>query len=389
MITHSSCVELSRSAYRRNLRFLRQVIGPTARFSSVVKGNAYGHGIDVFLPMAESCGVRHFSVFSVEEALIADRCRGPQTDLLVLGFIGGDALEWAIERDVAFCVFDHERLAGAAAAALRVGRPARIHLETETGMNRTGLADEELPAVLDFIREHPQQLRLEGVFTHLAGAESVANYYRVAPQLQVFAGQAELVRQRAPEPLVRHAACSAALFNYPDSILDMVRVGIAQYGYWPTQETRIHYLTRFQPGASAHLHDPLRSILRWRSLVMGLKRIKRGEFVGYGTAYQAMRNQTVAAVPVGYYHGFSRRLSNLGHVLVRGRRAPVVGYVNMNMMMVDVTDSAGVEIGDEVVIIGQQKRARITVRAFSDLANLVNYEILVHIPATIPRVVVE
>ncbi len=385
----SSQVEISRSAYKRNLRFLRTIIGSRTLLSSVIKGNAYGHGIDVFLPMAEQCGVRHFSVFSAEEAYAADRVRGTDTDLLILGYIDNAELEWAVERNIAFYVFDLDRLEGALRAARRVGRPARVHLELETGMNRTGLIGDELDRAVGVIAANPEQLHLEGACTHLAGAESIANYYRVQRQLETFSEQVRVVERGGLKLRLVHAACSAATFNYPESILDMARIGIAQYGYWPNQETRMHYVMRTIPEKADHPPTVLKGIMRWSSRIMGLKQVRRGEFVGYGTAYQAMRNQTLAAVPVGYSHGFSRNLSNLGHVLVGGRRAYVVGYVNMNMMMVDVTDCHYVKKGDEVVIIGTQKRARITVSSFSDLINYVNYEILTRIPPSIPRVVVD
>lgn len=386
---HSSCVEISRSAYRRNLRFLKRLLGPRTLFSSVVKGNAYGHGLETFVPMAQECGVRHFSVFSAEEAYVADRCRSAGTDLVIMGHIGNEALDWAVDRGIAFYVFDLDRLQAAGDAARRVKKPARIHLELETGMNRTGLDPDEVDKAVGAIREDRKLFRLEGICTHLAGAESISNFVRVRQQLSSFRRLVSGVRKGGIRGGRRHAACSAAMLNYPASRLDMARVGIAQFGYWPNQETRMRYMMGDPGAATRQRHDPLVGIMRWRSLIMSLKRVRQGDFVGYGTTYQASRAQLLAAVPVGYYHGFSRSLSNLGHVLVRGRRAPVAGYVNMNMMMIDVTDCPGVQKGDEVVIIGRQNRARSTVRSFSDLINYLNYEILVRIPSSIPRVVVD
>ncbi|MBN1423769.1 alanine racemase [Candidatus Fermentibacteria bacterium] len=389
MMEHSSKVEISRSAYRQNLRFLRSIIGPETLFSSVIKGNAYGHGIEVFVPMAEECGVRHFSVFSAEEAYAADRVRRLGTDLLILGYIDDTQLEWAVERGIAFYVFDLPRLEGALQAAGKVGGVARIHLEIETGMNRTGFEDAALGDALELILAHPDRLCVDGVCTHLAGAESIANDYRIRNQLHVFSESRIALAKRGLVPRLAHAAGSAAAFNYPDSKLDMVRIGIAQYGYWPNQESRMRYLIRSAEAKGDTTRTVLKGVLRWSSRIMGLKQARRGDFVGYGNAFQAMRDLTLAAVPVGYSHGFPRSLSNLGYVLVHGRRAPVVGYVSMNMMMIDVTDCPGVHRGDEVVIIGSQKRARITVSSFSDMINYVNYEILTRIPPSIPRSVVE
>lgn len=386
---HSSHVEISKSAYLKNLKFLRRTIGRETLLSSVVKGNAYGHGIATFLPMAESCGVRHFSVFSAEEAYLAHRASQQDSRILIMGYIDPDELEWAVDHGVAFFVFDLPRLNAAVRAAEQVKRPAKIHLEIETGMNRTGFEGADFEEAISIIKTHPDEIIVEGACTHLAGAESVANYLRVTTQLEIFEQACRHLRELGITPAVRHTACSAASLNYPQSIMDMVRMGIAQYGYWPNKETQMHYELEHEDGRLRTKASPLKGVLRWVSRIMSLKRVKRGQFVGYGTTYQAMRNQTLATVPVGYYHGFSRSLSNLGHVLVNGRRAPVVGLVNMNMMMIDVTDCNTVGPGDEVTLIGPQRRSRITVSSFSDLSSSVNYEVLVRIPSTIPRVVVD
>ncbi|MBU1700438.1 MAG: alanine racemase [Candidatus Eisenbacteria bacterium] len=386
---YSSYVEISRSSYNRNVKFLRKLLGPGVRFSSVIKGNAYGHDIATFLPLAETCGVDHFSVFSAEEALVADQCRGEKTELLILGYIDNAELEWAIDRRIAFYVPDFNRLKAAEAAARKVNKPARIHLELETGMNRTGMEGEELERAAGFCLSNPGCLLVEGICTHLAGAESVANYLRIQTQFEVFNELCRDLAARGLKGVIRHVACSAAALNYPETRLDLARIGIAQYGYWPNQETHMKYRILAEGEGRISKRGPLWGILRWCTRIMSLKDVKRGDFVGYGNAYQAMRDLRIAAIPVGYYHGFARNLSNLGNVLVRGRIAPVIGYVNMNMMMIDVTDCPGVEKDDEVVLIGRQNRHHITVRSFSDLSNYVNYEILVRIPATIPRVVVD
>jgi len=141
-----------------------------------------------------------------------------------------------------------------------------------------------------------------------------------------------------------------------------------------------------EPGSK--YRDPLRRVLRWRSRIMHVKDVPPGEFVGYGTSYLTTRPQKIALVPVGYTHGFARRLSNLGQVLLRGRRAPVIGLVNMNVMTIDVTDFGDVRRDEEVVIIGRQRKAHISVASFSDLTRYLNYELLVRIPSEIPRIVV-
>lgn len=385
----SSCIDISRKALQKNLGFIRKRIGPGVRLSSVVKGNAYGHGIEHFVPLAEECGVRHFSVFSADEAYRAFGCLSGESDILILGDIRDEQIEWAIENDIAFYVFDRGRLRAAAEAAERVGKKARLHVEVETGFHRTGFEPDEFEETTAFLLDHGERLRMEGLCTHLAGAESTANDFRIQKQQASYGEACDYFRARLGAGFLRHVACSAATLLYREAHFDLVRVGIAQYGYWPSEETRMRYLMEHRPEGNKRFRSPLKRVLRWHSRIMSVKEVREGDFVGYGNSYMAARSMKVAAVPVGYFHGFSRSLSNLGHVLVQGKRSPVVGLVNMNMMLVDVTECPRAERGDEVVIIGSQGRSEISVQSFISLTRSVNYETLVRIPAGVDRVVVE
>jgi len=381
-----SRIELSLDALRRNIRFLRRVVGPDVRLSSVVKGDAYGHGIRHFVPMAEECGVRHFAVFDAAEAAAVLEHRTADSGVMIMGHIDARDLPWAIREGIAFWIFDPGRLEAAIDAAQKVGTAARVHLELETGLHRTGLEGPALERAITLLLDAGSQLVLEGVCTHLAGAEAAANALRIQEQLQCFEEACAALRARGITVPCRHTACSAAALTLPEARMDMVRVGIAQFGFWPSSETRIRYQLR-EGGEKRRHQDPLRRVLRWSSALMGVKEVPPGEFVGYGTSYLTTTRQRIGAVPVGYGHGFVRHLSNLGYVLVRGRRASVVGVVNMSMMLVDVTNIPGAQAGDEVVVIGRQGRAEITVGSFSDLARAPNYEVLVRIPLDIPRTV--
>jgi len=383
---HSCRLELSKSALQHNLRFLRREIGPAVTLVSVVKANAYGHGVETYVPLAEECGQREFAVFNATEAaeVLAARTR-EDTRVMVMGDLDNDDLAWAIERGVAFFVFNLHRLDGAIRTARKVGCRAHIHLEVETGLHRTGLEGRALTTALSRLAAAADAVAVDGLCTHFAGAESTGNYYRIQKQIDTFAALSARVAGAGIGTPSRHAACSAASLNYPETCYDLVRMGIVQYGYWPSQESRVEFLRR---NGRRRPMSPLRRILSWKSRVMDVKTVKAGEFVGYGNQYLTSRRQKLAAVPVGYYHGFARNLSNLGHVLIGGQRCGAVGVVNMNMLMADVTDLPGVKIGDEVVLIGTQGAQEITVGAFGEMAQDLNYEVLVRLPAEIPRVVV-
>jgi alanine racemase len=385
----SSRIELSRKALAGNIRFLRCRIGKDTLFSSVIKGNAYGHNIKDFVPLAESCGVRHFSVFSIEEAVDAHEAMSEDCHLMIMGYIDNADLEWAITRGVSFYVFDLGRLQGALGTARKLGIPARVHLEVETGLNRTGLDRCDLGKAMDAFRTNPESLRLEGVCTHYAGAESIGNFWRITNQIRTFKDILCELEAEGEDIPVRHSACSAAALRYPETIMDMVRIGIAQYGYWPSKETRIQYFTEVSQGGRPPGRSPLRAVLTWKSRIMGVKSVRAGEYIGYGTIYQTDRPQRIATVPVGYSQGFARSLSNLGHVLVRGKRARILGFVSMSVIIIDISHIRDAVEGDEVVIIGKQGRNEITVSSFSELSRNLNYEVLVRIPSEIERVIVD
>lgn len=383
-MVHSSYIELSASALHSNINFIRGYIGANTTLYTVLKGNAYGHGIEQMVPLLLDVEVRHFAVFDANEAWRIQQVAAEACDIVIMGFIDNSDIRWAIEHNVQIYVFGYERLERIIAGARSLGRQARVHIEVETGFNRTGFTIEELPHVLDLIRRHSNSLYFEGLCTHYAGAESLANYQRIVGQMEVFHKAMAITQRIGTAPQHYHSACSAATIMYPSTSRDMVRIGILQYGFWPSEETHGHYLHN-NPGDL----NPLRRVIAWKSKVMAVKSIEVGEYVGYGSTFMASMPTTIAIVPVGYGYGYSRSLSNLGRVLIRGTRLPVIGLVNMNMLVVNTNEAPNVQEGDEVVLIGNQEEHSITVASFSELSNQLNYELLTRLPAHIPRRVVE
>lgn len=380
----SSYIELNKKMFSKNVRYLQKRIGK-AKFTSVIKGNAYGHCINNFLPMAESVGVDSFAVFDAGEAERALKIKQPETDIMIMGMIDNEELEWAVKNRLSFFIFDFDRLEHTIKAAQKVKNKARIHIEVETGMFRTGFELDKLEKLVEILTTNQEYLILEGICTHYAGAESISNHARITKQFDHFIEAKNRLENLGIRPKYYHSACSAAALTYKNTIMDMVRFGIAQYGFWPSQETRMFNMLSTDNGFTK---DPLTQILSWKSRIMNIKEVPKGEFVGYGTTALMTKKTKVAAVPVGYAYGFARNLSNIGHVLVRGRKASVLGMVNMNMILVNVNGIPGVQKEDEVVLIGKQGRKRITVSSFCDITRNVNYELLTRLPETIPRKII-
>jgi alanine racemase len=381
---HSSRITLSRSAVKNNLDFIRRKVGPHPVISAVVKANAFGHGIAEFVPLAERAGVHHFSVASSFEAQEVLEAASDEATIMIMGILYDEDLPWVIENGIEFFVFDLARLERAAEVAKEVDVPAVVHLEVETGGNRTGLPEDQLGTALSFLKANRQHLRFEGLCTHFAGIETLANQFRIAKQMKRFEAAYAKAKKAKVVPAKRHTACSAAALGFPETVMDLVRVGTACYGFWPSPDIYNLHLKEVGKASDA----PLQRVLGWETDVMHLKRVGRDDFIGYGTSFQAPHDMTVAVLPIGYSNGYPRDLSNRGHVLIRGKKAPVVGLVNMNVFMVDVTHIPGVQVGDTAVLVGRQKNNAITVRSFSEFANALNNEFASRLPAAIPRTAV-
>ncbi|AYD48379.1 alanine racemase [Arachidicoccus soli] len=380
---NTSNIYLDKKALAYNIDFLRKEMGEDVLISSVVKGNAYGHGIETYVPLAEASGIRHFSVFSAEEAIKVKGCLKGDIPIMIMGFLSEAQLEWAIENEVEFFIFDFKRLRHAIHHAKLLGKKALFHLELETGMNRTGFDYATLKKeVFPFLKENTTSFVFKGICTHFAGAESISNYLRIEEQKKVFLKLRNAVLKAGFEPEYTHTCCSAATIRLPKMRFNMVRIGILQYGLWPSPEIKIEYLRRKKLQAFN-----LKRVLTWKSELMSIKDVKMGEFIGYGNNYQTSENKRIGIIPVGYANGYSRVLSNIGRVLINDIRTAVFGNVNMNSLAIDLSNAPEAKVGDEVILIGEKGEHEISVASFGELSNQLNYELLTRLPMDIPRLV--
>jgi len=383
-VRHSSRIELSQSNLKKNINFLKKKIGPHPILSSVVKANAYGHGIYTMVKMLEKCGINHFSVASAFEAEEVHAVCSEDCTVMIMGILYDEDIPWAIENGIEFYVFAYPRLKLVLEHAKRLKKKAYVHIEAETGTNRTGMTIPFYRKALTFLKEHEEHIAFQGLCTHLGGAETLSNRFRIDQQIERYKEFLAIAKKRKFMPKLRHISCSASTLSMPDTHLDMVRVGIATYGFWPSPD--IYYQHLQQVGKTKD--SPLRRIFSWKTDVMDIKVVPKGEFIGYGTAYQAVTEKHIAVIPLGYSNGYPRGESNRGYVLIHGRKARILGLINMNLFMVDISHIPNVEIGDEVVLIGKQKNMTINVSSFTNYTQLLNTEMMSRLPNAIPRRIV-
>ena len=356
------------AALAHNLSRIKQYLSPGCEIMAIVKANAYGHGAAETAHALVSRGISRFAVASLDEG-IALRQAGLSASIVVLGALFEEQVSDLIAHRLTPVVSDGRILPALAKAAQ--SHPARypIHLKAETGMGRLGLSPEELLVLLDNpLLQRP--LQVEGLMTHLADADGKDSTF-TERQLGVFCPVLEQIRKRGLTLPLVHTANSAAIVRFPDAHFSLVRHGIMLYGY--------HTLPATVPAPD------LKPVLSLRTRVVQLRTIPPGGTVSYNGTFVATRPTRIAVLPIGYADGYSRQLSHRGSVLIQGRRAPIVGLVCMDMIMVDVTDLAPVQVGETVTLIGQQGGESIWANEVAGWIGTIPYEVLCGIGARVPR----
>ena len=374
MITSNSWIEISRGALEANLRAFRSVLAPSTRLMAVVKANAYGHGLEATAPVL-AAGADWLGVNALDEALALVRL-GIGKPVCILGFTVPEDARTIVEHGFRQVVYREDAVEALAKAAQAAGRPARIHLKVETGTNRQGIPLGELRAFVEWIGSLPG-LEVEGISTHFANIEDTLDPSFARGQQRRFEEAVRILEGAGVRPPQIHTAATAGVLLFPETHFTMVRVGVGLYGIWPSRETRIAARER---GRDVTLDPPM----TWKCRIAQIKHVGPGESVGYGLTFQANRPLRLAVLPVGYYDGYDRKLSNAGRVLVRGKYAAVVGRVAMNMTMVDVTD-CGAEVSDEVVLLGRQGEAEVRAEDLAERIGTIPYEVVSRINPLIPR----
>lgn len=373
MDSRPTIAEIDLAALRHNFGLVRSVIPPRTGILAVVKADAYGHGFMDIAAELEKLGVAAYGIAFLAEG-IQLRKAGIDRPILILGGIYPGQERKCVGFNLSSAVFTVEQASALDEAARKLYRKAQLHLKVDTGMGRLGVPHDQVPGFLRELRKM-EHIELEGIFSHFAAADELDPSGREYTDLQVarFSGAVRDTIALGFAPRYIHVSNSAAAFSLELPFCTLVRPGIVLYGSVPSAD--------FQGKMD------LRPVMRLRSRVAMVKAVEPGNSISYARRFTADRPTLVASVPVGYADGYPRSLTNRGEVLVRGRRAPVIGTVCMDWIMLDVTDIPGVAVGDEVTLLGDDGTGGwISGEELAEKAGTISYEIYCGISKRVPRV---
>lgn len=362
--------EVNLAALRHNLRVVQRA-APSSEVWAVLKADGYGHGAKAVARTLERAGADGICVALLEEG-IELRDAGIRKPILVMGGYYGDAWGELLRHNLTPVIYDPAQIEALAdEVRFSSSEAVRVHIKVDTGMGRLGALPRDVEALARAVAQAPE-IELDGLMTHFACADS-GDTDSLREQLGAFDRATGEFSKLGLRPRVRHAANSAALLSLNESHLDMVRPGVALFGIEP----------------KAGIAPELRPAMRVHTDVVAVRDLKPGQSVGYGWTWTAQRPSKIATVPIGYADGLPRALSNTGELLVRGRRAPIVGTVSMDLTMIDVTDIDDVRVGDECVMLGAQKgplgEDEITATEMADKLDTIPWEVLTSVMRRVPR----
>ena len=356
-----------------NMDSMHALVGERSRFFAVIKADGYGHGAVQLAKLLEKKEyVYGYAVATVEEA-VELRQSGMEKPILVLGYTFPDCYEEMVSYDIIPTVFREDSIKLLSDAAKKVGKTCKVHVKVDTGMGRIGIRPDEQG--VEFVAQvlKAKGLELDGMFTHFARADEADKSF-AGKQLSLFQDFVSRVEAQLGIQIPHnHCANSASIMELPDAYLELVRAGISMYGLWPSEEMRRDTL-ELKPAMSLYSH------------VVYVKEVEPGTAISYGGTFVSDRPMRVATIPVGYGDGYPRGLSNKGCVLIRGKRAPILGRVCMDQFMVDVTRIPEASMDDRVTLIGVDGEERITMEELGALSGRFNYELACDLGKRIPRI---
>lgn len=362
-------IEIHTAHIAHNVGVFKNHIGPNTKLMGVVKSNAYGHDFIEFSKQLEKLNVDWLGVDSIVEATRL-RTEGITLSILVLGHTLPERVEEAVDNTITLTVSSMDVLKLWAESSKKIS----VHIKVDTGLHRQGFGKEEIHEVVEFLSTHKEQFDVTGLFTHFAQAKDPNNRTYTNQQIAEFKEWIDAFKNAGFNPLA-HACASAGTLIYPEAYFDMVRVGAGLYGLWPSPEVK--------QALEAKLI--LKPVLEWKTLVVEIKKVPKGSGISYDLTETVQRDSVIAICPIGYWHGFPRKLSSIGNVLINGIQTKVLGRIAMDMIVIDVTDIPHLELYEEVVLIGKSGDKEITARQIAEQLDTTSYEIVTRLNSRIKK----
>lgn len=372
-------VEIDSSALIHNIHQFRRLIGKKRKLLAMVKANAYGHGILEVSKIAVKAGADWLGVHSLEEGVLLRR-EGLSCPILIAGYVPLGGLQDAVSHDLRLTVYNSETLDRLHGICRQMRKKAFLHVKVETGTYRQGIREDDVLSFMKKAQKAPE-LVLEGISSHFANIEDTTDHTYAQFQLRNFKTIIRELEENEVKIPLKHMSCSASAILFPETYFDMVRAGIGIYGLWPSKETFLS--CRLQKREPLQL----KPVLSWKTRVAQIKSVPKGAFIGYGCTSRVSRDSVLAVLPLGYYDGYDRHLSNSSFVLVKGKRAPLRGRVAMDFIVADITDIPGTNLEDEVVLLGEDGEDRISAEDLAAWVGTINYEVVTRINPLVRRLV--
>lgn len=371
--------EINLDAFRHNIQTLQKSLQPGVEILAVVKADAYGHGAVPCAHAALEAGAGYLGVGIIEEG-IELRNSGIVAPILVLGSFFIEEAKDLIQHNLVPTLCTEHQARNLSEQARKSGTTPKIHIKIDTGMTRLGVQPDQFLSLLQDVVQC-KNLELEAVSTHFSSADEEDPEFTLH-QLSLFSNALKQMKKAGIQVPLIHAANSAAILKYPESHFNMVRPGLILYGALPSPNLK----PCVEALAKKNKEKGFIPAMQWKTKILQLNQIPKGTPLSYGRLHTATRDSQVATLPLGYADGLSRLLTNKMQMIVNGKKVPQVGAICMDLCVMDVTDVAGVEVGDEVVIFGNQGDESISVEEMAGLTGTVPYEILCSVGKRVPRV---
>lgn len=367
-------IEISKERLKHNIKTIKKLVGGKVLIAPCVKGNAYGHGLIGVSKLAQDYGADWFCVNCIDEAR-ALRNSGIVKPILIMGYVEKTDLADAVNLDARIFIYDVDTVKNLSNAAKKFGKDALAHIKIDAGMNRLGILGNDFEQFISQIVKL-KNLKIEGLATHFSASDDAKSTKQFQKQLKIFIDAREKTKKILERGLIFHCSNSGAVLSRPEANFDMVRPGKAIYGYYPNKDVK---------NICEQKGVKLLPVLSLKTKVIAMKDVEPGNFIGYGYSFKTKTKTKIAVLPIGYYDGIDKGLGNRGCVLIKGKRAKIIGTVCMNHTIVDITKLNNASAGDEAVIIGEQGNESIYADDIADAIGTITYEVLTRLREGIPR----